>query len=167
MVPRFRHSCQYFGIRNKSTCFFSALPEVFNVDRKLQLLEGEKQRGCVATVVLLIDSNPGERNVLQRALRLRGYAVITATDCSEAIAAASRYSKPVRLILADSAFTTDLDSLVRRVGEASATTVEVLVMCGLDSEDSESQYQTIVRPFTASYLARKLVAMIGEGREDG
>jgi DNA-binding NtrC family response regulator len=114
-----------------------------------------------ANVILLVNSDTTERSSLQLALQLRGYSVLTAVNSSGAIATTARNVKQIRLLLVDSRSTgQQVDLLVEQISKEGHESA-VLVIADGDNKKESSHFQTILRPFTRTELARKVSLLIG------
>jgi DNA-binding NtrC family response regulator len=114
-----------------------------------------------ANVILLVNSDTAERSSLQLALQLRGYSVLTAVNSSGAIATAARQPKRIRLLLVDARSTgQQVDLLVEQMSKEGHESA-VLVIGDGESKKELSRFQTILRPFTRTELARKVSLLIG------
>jgi CheY-like chemotaxis protein len=105
--------------------------------------------------ILLVDDEPEVRALLARVLRMRGYAVIEASDGEQAIALADEHGKPFHLLLTD--------VMMPHIGgvelanrlSASGQAARVLFMTGYSEAAIEyAEDATVLRkPFTPSTLA--------------
>lgn len=110
-------------------------------------------------VILLVEADARERLAMQRALQLRGYAVLTAESSSDAAMLALRCASPIRLLLADAACTgMGVGFLVREISQASPH-VRVLLTCK-KHECQPQGYEQLRKPFTMSELAQKVRAVL-------
>jgi DNA-binding response OmpR family regulator len=124
-------------------------------------LKGQKRGMAVTNVILLIDSDSHETSVLQLALQLRGYVVLTAITASGGIEAASHCTKPIRLLLVDAKCPGGQVNRVVQQISARGHQASVLVMRDDNEKEESSHHPMILRPFSRAELARTITTLIG------
>jgi CheY-like chemotaxis protein len=118
-----------------------------------------------AATVLLVDDDPGIRDILGEALRLAGYRVVTAADGGEALAELER--GPVDLIVAD-LFMPEVDGLelLRSLRRQGSRMPVIAISAGGELE--QVHLLQLARALGAARVLQKPVAvadLIGAVRE--
>jgi DNA-binding NtrC family response regulator len=110
-------------------------------------------------VILVVEDDRRQRVTMQRALQLRGYAVLTAENASEATLVALRYGKPIRLLLADAACTgMNIGRLVQEISQTSPHLTVLLMR--KEGECHPKGYDQLDKPFTMPELVQKVRSVL-------
>lgn len=120
-----------------------------------------------AATILVLEPEPGVRDLIAEILDLHGYHVLTARDLDEAVAASAGFQGPLALVIADLLLPGVADDdLLRRLGPSRAS-ARVLYLSG-DLADSVEDYRGLRpgrgflhKPFTVDALVQKTREIIG------
>ena len=120
-----------------------------------------------ATTVLVLEPEPGVRDLIAEILDLHGYHVLSARDLDEALAASAAHAGPIALVVADLLLPGVAgDGVRRRLGPVRAS-ARVLYLSG-DLEDTVEDYRGLPpgqgflhKPFTVDALVQKVREIIG------
>jgi len=117
--------------------------------------------------VLVLEPEPGVRDLIAEILDLHGYDVLSARDLEAALAASAAHQGPIALVIADMLLPGVAgDGLLHRLGPARAS-ARVLYLSG-DLEDTVEEYRGLRagcgflhKPFTVDALVQKVREIIG------
>ena len=117
--------------------------------------------------VLVLEPEPGVRDLIAEILDLHGYHVLTARDLDEALAASAAHQGPLALVIADLLLPGVAgDGVLQRLGPARAS-ARVLYLSG-DLEDTVEDYRGLRagrgflhKPFTVDALVQKVREIVG------
>ena len=117
--------------------------------------------------VLVLEPEPGVRDLIAEILELHGYHVLTARDLDEALAASVAHQGPLALVIADLLLPGVAgDGVLQRLGPARAS-ARVLYLSG-DLEDTVEDYRGLRagrgflhKPFTVDALVQKVREIVG------
>jgi signal transduction histidine kinase len=117
--------------------------------------------------VLVLEPEPGVRDLIAEILELHGYHVLTARDLDEALAASAAHQGPLALVIADLLLPGVAgDGVLQRLGPARAS-ARVLYLSG-DLEDTVEDYRGLRagrgflhKPFTVDALVQKVREIVG------
>jgi len=117
--------------------------------------------------VLVLEPEPGVRDLIAEILELHGYHVLTARDLDEALAASAAHQGPLALVIADLLLPGVAgDGVLQRLGPARAA-ARVLYLSG-DLEDTVEDYRGLRagrgflhKPFTVDALVQKVREIVG------
>jgi signal transduction histidine kinase/CheY-like chemotaxis protein len=120
-----------------------------------------------AATVLVLEPEPGVRDLIAEILELDGYHVLSARDLDEALAASAAHPGPIALVIADLLLPGVAgDGVLQRLGPARAS-ARVLYLSG-DLEDTVEDYHGLRagrgflhKPFTVDALVQKVRAILG------
>ena len=125
---------------------------------------GEEPAPAAAAVatVLVLEPEPGVRDLIAEILDLHGYHVLSARDLDEALAASVAHQGPLALVIADLLLPGVAgDGVLQRLGSSRAS-ARVLYLSG-DLEDSVEDYRGLRpgrgflhKPFTVDALVQKV-----------
>jgi CheY-like chemotaxis protein len=119
-----------------------------------------------AAAVLVVEPEPGVRDLIAEILDLHGYRVLSARDLDEALAASMAYQGPIALVIADLLLPGVAgDGVLQRLGPARASS-RVLYLSG-DLEDTVEEYRGLRpgrgflhKPFTVDALVQRVREII-------
>ena len=122
---------------------------------------------ATASTVLVLEPEPGVRDLIAEILDLHGYHVLSARDLDEALAASAGHDGPIALVVADLLLPGVAgDGVRQRLGPARAS-ARVLYLSG-DLEDTVEEYRGLPpgqgflhKPFTVDALVQKVREIIG------
>jgi two-component system, cell cycle sensor histidine kinase and response regulator CckA len=122
---------------------------------------------ATTTTVLVLEPEPGVRDLIAEILELHGYHVLSARDLDEALAASLGHPGPIALVIADLLLPGVAgDGVLQRLGPAR-TSARVLYLSG-DLEDSVEDYHGLRpgrgflhKPFTVDALVQKVREIVG------
>ena len=117
--------------------------------------------------VLVLEPEPGVRDLIAEILDLHGYHVLSARDLDEAVAASTAHQGPIALVIADLLLPGVADDdVLRRLGPGRAS-ARVLYLSG-DLEDTVEEYRGLRpgrgflhKPFTVDALVQKVREIVG------
>ncbi|PYM20014.1 MAG: hybrid sensor histidine kinase/response regulator [Candidatus Rokuibacteriota bacterium] len=120
-----------------------------------------------AATVLVLEPEPGVRDLIAEILELHGYHVLSARDLDEALAASTGHQGPIDLVIADLLLPGVAgDGVLQRLGPYRAS-ARVLYLSG-DFEDSVEDYRGLNpgrgflhKPFTVDALVQKVREIVG------
>jgi len=120
-----------------------------------------------AATVLVLEPEPGVRDLIAEILELHGYHVLSARDLDEALAASTGHQGPIELVIADLLLPGVAgDGVLQRLGPYRAS-ARVLYLSG-DLEDSVEDYRGLNpgrgflhKPFTVDALVQKVREIVG------
>ena len=120
-----------------------------------------------AATVLVLEPEPGVRDLIAEILELHGYHVLSARDLDEALAASTGHQGPIELVIADLLLPGVAgDGVLQRLGPYRAS-ARVLYLSG-DLEDSVEDYRGLSpgrgflhKPFTVDALVQKVREIVG------
>jgi two-component system cell cycle sensor histidine kinase/response regulator CckA len=120
-----------------------------------------------AATVLVLEPEPGVRDLIAEILELHGYHVLSARDLDEALAASTGHQGPIELVVADLLLPGVAgDGVLQRLGPYRAS-ARVLYLSG-DLEDSVEDYRGLNpgrgflhKPFTVDALVQKVREIVG------
>jgi signal transduction histidine kinase len=124
-----------------------------------------------AATVLVLEPEPGVRDLIAEILDLHGYHVLPAHDLEEAVAVSGGHPGPLALVIADLLLPGVAgDGVLERLGPTRAS-ARVLYLSG-DLEDSVEEYRGLKpgqgflhKPFTVDALVQKVHTILGgDGR---
>ena len=121
---------------------------------------------ATTATVLVLEPEPGVRDLIAEILDLHGYHVLSARDLDEALAASAAHQGPLALVIADLLLPGVAgDGVLQRLGPARAS-ARVLYLSG-DLEDSVEDYRGLRpgrgflhKPFTVDALVQKVREII-------
>jgi two-component system, cell cycle sensor histidine kinase and response regulator CckA len=122
---------------------------------------------ATAATVLVLEPEPGVRDLIAEILELHGYHVLSARDLDEALAASTGYQGSIALVIADLLLPGVAgDGVLQRLGPYRAA-ARVLYLSG-DLEDSVEEYRGLQpgrgflhKPFTVDALVQKVREIVG------
>ena len=122
---------------------------------------------ATTATVLVLEPEPGVRDLIAEILDLHGYHVLSARDLDEALAASAAHQGPLALVIADLLLPGVAgDGVLQRLGPARAS-ARVLYLSG-DLEDSVEDYRGLRpgrgflhKPFTVDALVQTVREIIG------
>ena len=117
--------------------------------------------------MLVLEPEPGVRDLIAEILELHGYHVLSARDLDEALAASLGHAGPIALVIADLLLPGVAgDGVLQRLGP-TRTSARVLYLSG-DLEDSVEDYHGLRpgrgflhKPFTVDALVQKVREIVG------
>jgi CheY-like chemotaxis protein len=155
------------------TTFKLYFPELDAVALPLPTRPAIPKPGTVSGTILLVEDDPGTREVTRRILTRHGYTVVIAHHGGEALALMTRGLRDVRLVISDVMMPTmDGVELANRLAERWPA-LPVLLMSGYsDAElrsraDHAGRVKLLEKPFTSASLLEAATAAIGQGAPSG
>jgi signal transduction histidine kinase len=120
-----------------------------------------------AATVLVLEPEPGVRDLIAEILELHGYHVLSARDLDEALAVSVDYQGPIALVIADLLLPGVAgDGVLQRLGPSRAS-ARVLYLSG-DLEDTIEEYRGLRpgqgflhKPFTVDALVQTVREIVG------
>jgi two-component system cell cycle sensor histidine kinase/response regulator CckA len=120
-----------------------------------------------AATVLVLEPEPGVRDLIAEILDLHGYHVLSARDLDEALAVSVGYQGPIALVIADLLLPGAAgDGVLQRLGPSRAS-ARVLYLSG-DLEDTIEEYRGLRpghgflhKPFTVDALVQTVREIVG------
>jgi len=120
-----------------------------------------------AATVLVLEPEPGVRDLIAEILDLHGYHVLSARDLDEALAVSVGYQGPIALVIADLLLPGVAgDGVLQRLGPSRAS-ARVLYLSG-DLEDTIEEYRGLRpgqgflhKPFTVDALVQTVREIVG------
>jgi CheY-like chemotaxis protein len=117
--------------------------------------------------VLVLEPEPGVRDLIAEILELHGYQVLSARDLDEAVAVSAGYQGPIALVIADLLLPGVAgDGVLQRLGPSRAA-ARVLYLSG-DLEDTIEEYRGLRpgqgflhKPFTVDALVQTVREIVG------
>jgi two-component system, cell cycle sensor histidine kinase and response regulator CckA len=122
--------------------------------------------GAPATV-LVLEPEPGVRDLIAEILELHGYHVLSARDLDEALAASVGHSGPIALVIADLLLPGVAgDDVLRRLGPARASAPVLYLSGNLEDTVEESRGRRggrglLHKPFTVDALVQTVRELVG------
>jgi nitrogen-specific signal transduction histidine kinase len=128
---------------------------------------------AAATTVLVLEPEPGVRDLIAEILDLHGYHVLSARDLDEALAVSVGHHGPIALVIADLLLPGVAgDGVLQRLGPTRVS-ARVLYLSG-DLEDTVEDYRGLRpgrgflhKPFTVDALVQKVREIVATGSGGG
>lgn len=128
---------------------------------------------AAAPTALVLDDEPGLRDIMCRILRGRGFTVISVGDQAEAIAALSDPATPIDILVTDLGLPSGFGVEVARQGGAARPGLPVLFVSGMAKSDAVQRgllghdARLLQKPFRREALAEAVrAALAGEPTSD-
>lgn len=120
----------------------------------------------VELTILVVEDEPGIRELVRDVLQMAGYEVLTAPNGEEALRKAESYGKPIRLVLTDLIMPgVDGLELSRRL-KALQPDIKVILMSGYGEDridevgGLQADMAVLEKPFTTPTLLSKVRSML-------
>jgi two-component system, cell cycle sensor histidine kinase and response regulator CckA len=150
--------------------YFPAVPEI---EAASEAPANRHSRAAAAETILIVEDEPGVRELVKQTLQQLGYTVLAATDGDEALNVVEKHPSEIHLLLTDvimplmngRELATRLESIRpdTKVLFMSGYTDDVLAFHGL----SQPQINFIQKPFTPSELAGRVEAVLSADKREG
>ncbi|HEY2170965.1 MAG TPA: ATP-binding protein, partial [Candidatus Angelobacter sp.] len=132
-------------------------------DRKSATETAPGQRRATETV-LIVEDEPGVRDLAHQFLKNIGYKVLEARDGAEALEISGRFAGPIDLLLTDMVMPKMSGLEVAKVLRAARPAMKILIMSGYyDFEPgagAAERFASIAKPFSMSSLVQKVEAVL-------
>jgi two-component system, cell cycle sensor histidine kinase and response regulator CckA len=126
--------------------------------------------GVVGETILLVEDEEGVRRLARAELEERGYVVLEAAGCEEAVARSAQHQGPIHLLLTDVVMPDGSGRWVAERLTAERPAMRVLYMSGYTGSTmlhhgiAETSLSFLQKPFTTAALAQKVREVIDAGR---
>jgi two-component system, cell cycle sensor histidine kinase and response regulator CckA len=156
----------------KGSTFTITLPQLQEEVRvsRPAAAQDAKAAGAGGETILLVEDEEGVRRLARAELEARGYMVLEAANCEEALARSARHQGPIHLLLTDVVMPDGSGRVVAERLTAERPAMRVLYMSGytdsvmLHHGIAETGLPFLQKPFTTGSLAHKVRQVIDSGR---